>query len=531
MSEKLTERQLIENFFYIVDKNSKKKRFLLNEAQSYVYENLGNRNLVPKDRQRGVTSFVLALFLARCLLYENRTCVVIAHKKNPAQIMLKKVKYYLNTMDIPKPLLDTNNRNEISFPETNSRFYIGTAEDDDFGRGDTITDLHCSEVAFWTNPAEKTMGLFQSVPRNGTIILESTGNGVDWFCGKVNEARKGVGRFKVQWFGGFVTSPEYTVKLPKWRQEELLKDLKPELEEDKLYNDYGLTLGQIAWRREKLEEMDFDLSRFKQEYPITIEECFQSKGMSFFHKVNYKPHRWWRQADFDPDLFWIHTYGKLAYRDDVNLTFVMGCDIGGGVGGDYSVIQVICLEEAKQVACYKTNNVPPDVFAQRIADLGKVFNYPIVVVESNNHGLTTLSYLKDIYPKNCIYKDKSSSNIVDLGMRTTRLTKPLLIGNLRRTLAEGLEIHSEGTLSELNTFVEKNGGKLEALEGYHDDEVMALAMAVAGGDKAHTLEEYRRSYINVSNNQTNPFSLDSIIHELNSRGMRYPVERQVKLLN
>ena len=531
MIKGINERQLIENFFFIVDKESKKIPFKLNKAQSYVYENLGHRNLIPKDRQRGVTSFILALFLARCLLYQNRTCVVIAHEKAPAQKMLRQLKYYIRTAALPEIPIDVDNKNEISFPGTNSFFYIGSAENDDFGRGDRITDLHCSEVAFWSNPQEKTKGLFQAVPRTGTIVLESTGNGIEWFCNRVKRAAAKPGREKVLWFGGFVSSEEYRVNLTEEEKKDIIESLDPEIEEDVLYNDYGLTPGQIAWRREKLEELDYDLASFKQEYPLILEDCFQQKGFSFFHKVNYKPTKLWKVSTVDPDLKWIKKYADLAYKSDVNLTFVMGVDVGGGVGGDSSVIQIICLEENKQVATYKTNNVPPDIFAQRIAEVGRIYNFPIVVVESNNHGLTTLSYLKDLYPKDCIYKDKSSSNIVDLGMRTTKLTKPLMIGNLRRTLAEGMVIHSEETLSELNTFIEKGSGKLEAQDGYHDDEVMALAMAVAGAEKAHTLQEYRRSAINVTPVNNDPASLDFILNELYSRNNKFPVQRQLKVIN
>jgi hypothetical protein len=55
-------------------------------------------------------------------------------------------------------------------------FYIGTAGARKFGRGDTITDLHCSEVAFWENAKELTAGLllpdsFRLFLAQGQLVL------------------------------------------------------------------------------------------------------------------------------------------------------------------------------------------------------------------------------------------------------------------------------------------------------------------------------------------------------------------------
>ena len=81
--------------------------------------------------------------------------------------MLGKVHYMLDNIKGPAPTTKLANRNELSFPKTNSYFYIGTAGARKFGRGDTITHLHCSEIAFWQDPKSLVSGLYQAVPRTG----------------------------------------------------------------------------------------------------------------------------------------------------------------------------------------------------------------------------------------------------------------------------------------------------------------------------------------------------------------------------
>jgi hypothetical protein len=61
-------------------------------------------------------------------------------------------------------VLEFASKREFTFPKTNSMFYIGTAGARKFGRGDTITDLHCSEYAFWENPVDLFSGLTDAVP-------------------------------------------------------------------------------------------------------------------------------------------------------------------------------------------------------------------------------------------------------------------------------------------------------------------------------------------------------------------------------
>ena len=65
------------------------------------------------------------------------------------------------------------------FPELDSEYRVETAGDANAGRGLTIQNLHCSEVARWgANAPEVLASLRAAVPPDGEIVLESTANGM-----------------------------------------------------------------------------------------------------------------------------------------------------------------------------------------------------------------------------------------------------------------------------------------------------------------------------------------------------------------
>ena len=75
--------------------------------------------------------------------------------------------------------------------------------------------------------------------------------------------------------------------------------------------------------------------------------------------------------------------------------------------------------------------------------------------------------------------DKISDKVETVpGFETTKKTKPIIIGELVLLMRQDptIEVDVE-TLKEMTTFVKKENGKMEAIEGAHDDLVMAKAIA------------------------------------------------------
>ena len=109
-----------------------------------------------------------------------------------------------------------------------------------------------------------------------------------------------------------------------------------------------------------------------------------------------------------------------------------------------------------------------------------------MIVERNNHGLTTLRRLQEInYPNLFVessvdgaYGDKLTKRG---GFLTTSKTKPLIVDNLAALLRQEESGSADLDLvSELRTYVIDDKGRFNAQNGCYDDRVMALAIALHG---------------------------------------------------
>jgi hypothetical protein len=515
--------------FRIPDKNGRDVDFRLNPAQVEIDTTLTGRDIYPKARQRGVSTYFLARFLAKCLSRRNTRAVVISHDKESTQRLLSRVHYMLNNIKGPKAVIKNMSKNEITFPKTGSMFYLGTAGARSFGRGDTITDLHCSEVAYWPDAPTLMTGLLQAVPMNGEIAIESTGNGQgDWYHRTCTRAMQKLGRF-VAHFLGWLEEPEYNLPVTPEEEMFILNNLSDLIEEREYIRESpNITAGQLKFRRQKLEELDYDLFRFKQEYPRTFDECFQSTGSSLFGNVIYRPTELWKRSDIDPHLH------ILEGHPNRRSFYSLGADVSAGVGRDFSTMEIIELGSMEQVGEYVNNRIEPDIFARKIYNVGLMFNEAFATVENNNHGIVTLKVLRDDlrYPIGKLYTRHTSSDdqigrLTSLGARTTSISKPFYIGKLRKYLKEFITVHSPILKGELNTFIETETGRLEAKQGCFDDTVIGMAMAVLAIERAALAIPVLRP--GSSERHKDPFTLDGIIDELYRRGNTYPIDASKQL--
>jgi len=520
------ERFVIESLFHVINKDQQDVEFKLNSAQIAVDNIWSRRMLIPKARQEGVSTYFLARSAVRCLGIKNTRAVVISHDAESTERMLGKVKYFLETMKGPKPLIRNNSKNEITFPKTNSMFYIGTAGSRSFGRGDTITDLHCSEVAYWPDPKKIMSGLLQAVPkRTGNISIESTGNGAgNWYHAQCMRAATGQSSFKLA-FLPWWDFGEYQIDMQPSEAADFMRSLRVDLKEPELVSAYNLSAQRLAWRRIVLEDdLDGDIYEWNKEYPSCLADCFQSSGGGIFQSVNYIESSQWALSPEDSHLW------KLPDHPHPNLHYIIGGDVSAGVGRDSSVAEVFCLETEEQVAEYINNRIEPDIFAHKLADLGRLFNEAYIGCESNNHGILTLKTLtewdyvasKFMYPLNKVYRTAGNNSrtpkddvrkVASLGVRTTKISKPFMLGLLRKKLGSTAIIHSPILKNELSTFVEHEDGSMGASTGCFDDTVMASCMvffvqsrgAISLADSPLTGEEK----VEAQN-----FSFESIIKEL-----------------
>jgi len=519
------EALVIESMFMVDNKEGEDVPFLLNSTQRRIDNDLTGRDLIPKARQEGVSTYFLARYTAACMSKRNVKAVIISHEGDSTQRLLKRCNYFINNIRGPAPVVGRDSINVITFPKTNGMIYIGTAGSRKFGRGDTISHLHCSEYAYWPNPKSLLSGLLQAVPMSGEIAIESTGNGVgNDYHRRVLRAYEGVSQWHCHFFN-WIDFDEYKVNLTDEESLRVMSVLSKEWEEDLLARDYGLTAEQIVWRRIKLEEMDYDLRAFKQEYPTTLDECFQAAGDSIFGKIRYVGTKDWKDQG---NHLW-----TLEGHPNPRFTYVIGGDPSGGVGRDNAAAEVFCLDTMQQVGEYAHNRIEPDVFGEKVVDIAKIFNNAYIVIESNNHGPVTLDAIRRTnYDEILLYDmmrasgDYEDRTLMKLGLRTTARTKPIMIGKLRTALALDFTIHSPSLRDELSTFVEHENGKMAAQDGCKDDRVMASACAVMGIERAGLYATPDADRERIRGAYKDPFLLDNIIDEMQGRRGRSPISPQ-----
>ena len=474
------ERSVIEGLFQIPNKEGEKVDFLLNAAQADFDEHLTGRDIVPKARQLGVSIYSVARLLVKCLGMENRRAVIISHTTDATQRLLAKVHFMLDNFKGPEPVLKYSNRNEITFPKTGSAMYIGTAGAQDLGVGDTITDLHCSEIPRWKNAGGLLSDLLQAVPKRGNITHEATGKGVgDWYHKTCMRCKDGTGPYKLHFYS-WLWEPDYVITLTGEQKESILNSLDERFEEATLF-DLGVTLEQLAWRRWKLSELDYDLASFKEQYPRILEECFQSRAHSYFHRLNYQPTKDWIRDEEETYLYLLRGHPMAGVE------YIMGIDSSGGVGQDNAIIEIVRADTFEQVGEWAHDKTEPDILAVKAAAIGKRFNMARANVEKNNHGILTLKILLDLYPMDRIHRNIKVSGsqreefgtLADFGITTSAVSKAFMISNLRSTWAKSIPFHSPELKAEADTFREENG-KLQAEQGCHDDRIIGMALATYG---------------------------------------------------
>ena len=416
---------------------------------------------------------------------------MIAHDKEHTERLLARSRLFIQLMNGPKPLLGKESESELIFKKTNASFYIGTAGSKNFGRSDTITHLHCSEVAFWKDPKPLLSGLFQAVPHDtGVIVKECTANGYGTYHHRqYKRAEKGMSRFHAKFYP-WVIFPEYTTEQ---------KLLYPLVEEEiELKKKFFLSDGQIQWRREKIEEFEGDQSQFKQEYPSTVDEAFMMTGGSLFPVCELSNVPEWirKQSPLSTGVF-----KALSNHPQKGLHYVIGVDTASGTGGDNSVAQICCVESTEQVGIFVSNTIPPPQFAQAVAYFGKIYGTDegtadkpdwkpaFLIPERNNHGISLIALLRDTDPyvdfKNRMFKDPKvtqtqGSMLLPLsGFVTSGTSKYRLIGILQNMLSE-ITIHDDMTIEEIRGFTETSMGTMTNKDAEHDDRVIALALCAIG---------------------------------------------------
>ena len=281
------------------------------------------RLIILKARQPGVSTYVEARFYWRVQFLKGVRAFILTHADAATDNLFEMAKrYHANNSPLIRPEVSGNNAKELKFGVLDSSYKVGTAKAEGVGRSDTIQFMHGSEVAFWANADKHAAGVLQAVPQadDTEIWLESTANGVGGlFYNMAMKALRGEGDYELVFIPWFEHG-EYEMSAPDgWT---------PPAAFIEYAGMYKLTPDQVYWSYVKNSELaaaEGDPSdrlcwRFRQEYPVTVEEAFRaSREGSFIDSEDVERAR--------------HAH----VEDQRGAPMIIGCDIacgGEGEGGD-----------------------------------------------------------------------------------------------------------------------------------------------------------------------------------------------------
>lgn len=256
--------------------------FVLNRAQRYIHVRLEQqlketgkvRALLLKGRQQGGSTYIGGRFYKRTSSELGKSAFIIAHEDKATANLFKMVKRFHKHNPLA-PSTGATNAQELVFDRLDGGYKLATAGSQDVGRSNAVQFLHGSEVAFWKNASAHLAGIGNTVADlPGTeIILETTANGIgNTFHQLWQKAERGEGEYIaifVPWFW----QDEYEAKVKDGFAESLSED------DQEYMRAYGLTLGQMQWRANKIATYDDgDAWLFDQEYPATPALAFQTSS-------------------------------------------------------------------------------------------------------------------------------------------------------------------------------------------------------------------------------------------------------------
>lgn len=472
---KLRDKNWRMNHLYkIKTKDQKLRQYKRNLAQEDYALHKTQKNIILKARQLGFSTECLIDMLDDTISTPNTNSAIVAHEQRKVIALFETVKRAYESMpDMLKPRVSFDNRNELYFPEIDSKIYVTLDT-----RSEMVHNLHVSEVAFIKGADEKMTGILESVPKGGKITFESTANGMS-------------GYFYESWDD---KQNEFKKHFYNWMWDENYREptTKTIEELDAEYRELSVRYGTIPDIRERFmldaEQYNFYIQKVRrhrelvmQEYPTTSLEAFVASGRNVFHISDLNKHVLLGAIDrkFQDLLIWEKPLKGFKY--------VIGCDVAEGIGGDYSVIEVFNAHTGEQAAEFASNHIPPDTLGNYLVEIGKMYNTALLVIEVNNHGLSVINSIKARYYN--IYRREIRDRVTNerqesLGWKTTGVTKPLLVDALEQAIRDqDLMIRSYESIKEMKTFVQTDD---QGKQGYgaegssHDDRVIAIGLALQG---------------------------------------------------
>ena len=281
-------RWRMEYFYKIKDKLRQTVNLIFNPIQDLYWKTRTKRDFILKARKIGFSTQCLIDDLDDTIANENFTSFIMAHRKEDVQKLFQIIHFAYDRMPNEwKPVADYYNKNELFFKDRNSRIYVGME-----ARSDVVNKLHVSEIAFIEDVEKKLAASFEAVPEDGSIVLETTPNGIGGYAYELYQEAAGYkdpeegdrSEFRACFYPWF-KHPEYSVPLTQEENKQVYEGKYLNQEEEVFKNDNNLTYSQMKWRKLKKARLHDD---FDEQYPEDDISCFIGSGANYFDQKALK---------------------------------------------------------------------------------------------------------------------------------------------------------------------------------------------------------------------------------------------------
>jgi hypothetical protein len=433
--------------------------------QDKIFEavNAGHKRiLILKARQVAATTGCKMVLHHRAYItqHEAMHAIVSMRDDSAASLMNDNRRWIKDPPDLLKRELDTSAKKHIVYADTGASIQAFTSRSTTGLRSFTPAAVLISEAAYAPD-LEEVLAQADAAVGDGLLMVESTAaNPNDFFSNLVRGApENGWHLITMFWH----EHPAYEDPPNTFDADEFEKTLSDT--EKALLIAYSLNLGQLHWRRRTLNRLGSE-HKFKREYPGSIDDCFIDREGSYYEDVLLSQIN---VIDYNSVK---DSQGRELEAPQPLDRYVMGVDIGGGVGGDYSALCVVSVGTMQPVYIERNNRMTPQHWAHRVIAIGSRYNEALVLAESNNHGHAFLLEMQS-----CGYRQQWRDPKTSKPWTTTLPSKLDAFSTLREALPL-IRMIDRATWLELRSLTIPSGKVTpEAPKGGNDDCAMALALA------------------------------------------------------
>lgn len=423
--------------------------------------------IVNKARQIGLSTLTAGYSLWLMMFHEDKNVLVIATKQDVAKNLVTKVR--IMHQNLPVWLRgNCEEDNKLSLRFANGSQIKAVASSPDAGRSEALSLLIMDEAAHIDPPtlaADIWTAASSTLATGGKAIILSTPNGMGNF-------------FHKTWVGAKEGTNGFVPVMLDWQ-------VHPERDQ--------------AWRASQTQKMGEQEARQEHDADFIASGNTVVDGdlIQFYRQTFEKDPQWKRGFD---NGIWVWSpadYGKI---------YMVAADVARGDSSDKSAFHVIELESVTQVAEYK-GEIGTKEFGAMLVAMATEYNDALMVVENSGVGWSVLQEIIDRGYRNLFYMEddykyvdpslpqekKHKQRVIERrkvpGFTTSVRTRPLVISRLDEYMRDNsVVLQSQRTMEELEVFI-WNGSKAEAMAGYNDDLVMALAIGLWVRDTALKLRQ------------------------------------------